>query len=182
MSRQTVLVLTGVASTTAGLVLLGTPASAPAAVPVLPVVGLLGVAALAVGGLAALDRFGDGVGTGDPSSSSATVAVPGDDFDDRLADLSVTDDAGREAVRDRLTAAAAVALAAENGCSRSAARERIDAGEWPDGRDNARVRAFFAGRDPTPAERVTTVLTGEPTIARRARRTATVLAERGDDQ
>jgi len=183
VSRRTALALAGAASTAAGLVLLATPVTAPAGVPVLPTVGLLAVAALAVGGLAALDRVGRDVGTGDPGGSPTAVSVPGDDFDDRLAALSVRDEAGREAVRNRLTAAAAVVAADEAECSRSAARERVAAGEWPDDGDdddddNSRVRAFFAGREPSAAERAATVLTGEPTVARRARRAAAVLAER----
>jgi len=185
VSRRTALALAGVASTAAGLSLLATPVAAPTGVPVLPTVGLLAVAALAVGGLAALDRVGRDVGTGDPGGSPAAVAVPGDAFDDRLAALSVGDEAGREAVRVRLTAAAAVVAADEMDCSRSAARERVAAGEWPedgDGEDSSRVRAFFAGREPSAAERAATVLTGEPTVARRARRAAAVLADREGEQ
>ena len=180
MSRRVALLVTGVAAVTAGLVLLATPATAPAVVPVLPSVGLLGVAALGVAGLAALGRSERVVGTADPGGSAVAVPAPGDGFDDRLDELSVGDEAGREAVRERVLAAAAVVLAAETGCSRSAAKERVAAAEWPAADD--RVRAFFAGREPSAAERAVTVLTGEPTVARRARRAVALLAERGGDQ
>lgn len=174
-----VLALTGAAATATGLAVLLTPLKIPALVPVVPILGVVGVAALAVGGLVAFSRIDADAGHVPAESHREAAAVPGDAFDDELASLSVGgDDADADAVRERVREAAVDVLAETTNVPRSAARERIDAGDWP--ADDCSV-AFFAARPPTRRERLQTVLTGEPTVARRARHAVAVIAERRRD-
>lgn len=175
------LLAVGFTSTGAGLVLLVTPASAPVSVPLLPALGLVALVALAVGGVVALDRSAGGVRVYDLPDPTAGVRVPGDEFDERLDAVSVRTDADeRAAIRDRIETAAVTVLVEREGLTRAAARERLAEGAWT---DEPRARAFFTGRPPSRRERVRTVLTGDPTFVRRARRAVEAIgahAERRD--
>jgi hypothetical protein len=166
----------GVLATAGGLLLLLTPATAPAAVPVLAGLGITGVLGLVAGAVGLLARSATDVRTaGFAESDGCGLSVPGDAFDQRLAELSITaEDAEREVIRDRLLAAAAVTLAEAEQCSREVARARVSAGEWP---ADDRVHAFFTDAPPSLRERVRTVVTGDPTFVRRARHAATVVTD-----
>jgi len=170
------LAVAGSAATATGLALLLTPLETPASVPVVPALGAVGVAALAVGGLVALTRTDADTGTAPAGRDADDAAVPGDAFDEELASITVSgDDADAEAVRERVREAAVDVLAAERDVPRSVARERVDAGGWP---DDERAAAFLAARPPTRRERLRTVIAGEPTVARRARHAIAVVTER----
>lgn len=162
------LLAVGFACTVTGLVLLLTPASAPVSVPLLPALGLVALVALGVGGLVALDRTVGGVRVYDLPDPTAGVRVPGDAFDERLDALSVrTDPSERAAIRDRIEAVAVSVLVEREGGTRATARERLEEGDWP---ADPTARAFFMERRPSVRERVRTVVTGDPTFVRRARR------------
>ncbi|MFB6268883.1 MAG: hypothetical protein ABEH83_03005 [Halobacterium sp.] len=179
---RTLLAGVGAASTASGLLLLATPLSVPLEAPVLPVLGAAAVLAIVVGGLGGLGRSAvrPEDGAFEQSNTSRPGRTPGDGFDERLANLSVRGDgAERDRIEARLVEAAVDVLVEAEGCSRSAARRRVTAGEWP---EDATARAFFAGDPPSVRERARTVLRGDPTFARRARRTADVLAERRGDR
>lgn len=178
MIRRALLV-GGVVSTAAGLVLLLTPVRAPVAVPLLPVLGVLALVALAVGALVALDRTSGGVETAELPDPSAGVRVPGDEFEERLDAVSARPDAtDREELRDRLERVAVTALVESSGSDRATARERLADGTWT---DDPRASAFFVGRPPSLRARLRTVVTGESTFVRRARRVVAVLAAREGD-
>jgi len=172
-----VLLGVGVASTATGLLVLLTPVAAPVSVPVVPALGLVALAALAVGGLVALGRSAEGARTYDLPEPTAGVRAPGDAFDERLAAVSVRDATDRDEIRDRLRSVAVTVLADTTAPDRATARERLDAGTWTDDRQ---ARAFFTDAPPSLRSRVRTILTGEPTVARRARRVVAVLAERAE--
>jgi hypothetical protein len=168
------LLAVGFASTGAGLWLLVTPAGVPVSVPLLPALGLVALVALGVGGLVALDRAAGGVRVYDLSDPAAGVRVPGDAFDDRLDAVSVRTDADdRAAIRGRVETVAVAVLVENEGVTRAVARDRLDEGDWPGDR---RARAFFTERPPSLRERVRTVVTGDPTFVRRARRAIAAVA------
>lgn len=119
---------------------------------------------------------------GYPSMSSPRgVFIPGNAFDEELADLSAapTEAASQQkaVVRDRLRAAAIETLGAHRGLSRADAAAQLDSGTWTDDR---RARAFFATEsgdgDPSRRERLEAVATGEMVFRRRAERAVTELA------
>jgi len=174
------LLAVGFASAGSGLLLLLTPVRAPFGVPILPTLGLLALAALAVGALVALDRSSGGVETAELPDPSAGVAVPGDAFDDRLGSVSARrDEADREAIRERLERVAVTVLADATGSDRPTVRQRLADGTWT---DDPRASAFFTGRPPSLRARLRTVVTGESTFVRRARRVVAVLAARTEGE
>ena len=167
----------GFASVGAGLLVLLTPVAAPVSVPVLPALGLVALAALAVGGLVALGRSAEGARTYDLPDPTAGVRAPGDAFDERLAAVSVRDTADRAEIRDRLRAVAVTVLVDTTAPDRATARERLAEGTWT---DDPQARAFFTDSSPSLRARARTVLTGEPTFVRRARRVVAVVADRAE--
>ncbi|WP_246985937.1 DUF7269 family protein [Halorientalis marina] len=164
----------GFASAGTGLLLLLTPVGAPVSVPVLPALGLVALAVLAVGGVVALGRSAEGARTYDLPDPAAGVRAPGDAFDERLATVSVRDATDRAEIRDRLRTVAAAVLVDTTGCDRATARDRLAEGTWT---DDPMARAFFTESPPSFRARVRTVLTGEPTFVRRARRVVAVIAD-----
>jgi hypothetical protein len=92
------------------------------------------------------------------------LATPGDDVDETLASLSGEDRRGRRAVRERVEAVGAGVLARHRNCSREAARELLEAGEWTDDR---RAAALFTDPTPSLGERVRSLVVGRSTFRRR---------------
>lgn len=179
MIRRALLVV-GFACVGGGLLFLLTPVPAPVTVPIVPALGLVALVALAVGSLVALGRSTDGARTYDLPEPSAGVRVPGDEFDRRLAAASVRADGSDHApLRDRLEPAAVTVLVDTTGCDRATARQRLADGTWT---DDPKARAFFTDAEPSLGARVRTVLTGDPTVVRRARRAVAVLSERTEGE
>lgn len=170
------LLAAGFATTAAGLALVLTPLSAGESTTVLFALSGVAVVALGVGVLTGLERSVTSPADGRlPASAERTGAdAPGDGFDRRLAALSAGDDIEETGVYDRLEAVALAVLTERRDCSRETARALLADGEWT---DDPRASAFFTDERPPATERIRTVLTGEPTAARRARRVVAELAE-----
>jgi hypothetical protein len=182
--KQRVLLALGVATCGLGFVLVLTPVSVSSSVAALFALLLIVAFALGVGALAAIERSvttPDGGEVPDPAARPG-VATPGDEFDAWLSSVSVAGaDRDAAALADRFEALAVPVVARAEDCSTEAARERLADGTWT---DDAAARAFFTGQSPSIFERVRTVLTGEPTAVRRARRVVAALdrqASGGDD-
>ncbi|WP_136717405.1 DUF7269 family protein [Halorientalis salina] len=178
---ERVLLAVGFATTGAGLVLTLTPLSVAGTGWTLFALAGVAVVALAAGTLTGLERSVTSTASGQlPTPDGRTgVRVPGEGFDRQLGDLSVGSGDDLDALRDRLEAVALAVLAEHHDCSRAAARDRLERGDWT---DDPRASAFFAD-DPAPlTERFRTVVTGEPTATRRARRVVDELTALGEDE
>lgn len=109
------------------------------------------VAALALGAflLVLLARAATGVSEATPPAVEGTTpGAPGravDESLDALPPVRMTD--RHRDVHERVRTAAVEAVAEADGCSRSAARERIESGEWT---DDAEAAAFVANDDVDP--------------------------------
>jgi len=162
------LLAVGFGMTGAGLLLVLTPLSVTDSPTALFALAGVSVVALGAGVLTGLERSvtsprGGSLPTTD---NRAGVSTPGEGFDLKLSELSVGDGAGQAVVHERLEAVALATLSEYRDCSRDAARAQLADGEWT---DDPRASAFFTDEPPSAAERFRTVLTGEPTAARRAR-------------
>lgn len=178
---RTVLLAVGTLSTAVGAGLLLVP-SAGGRVGPLVLVGVV-VGTLALAGSAGVSRLSTPRERLDPprSGDETDAAVPGDEFDRRLASLSThssRDADERAAVRERLRTLAIERIVSENECSRAAARERIDDGTWT---DDPVAAALFTGERPSLAAQLRALAGGKSPFGRRAERVVEVLTE-GDDE
>lgn len=109
------------------------------------------------------------------------VPVPsaGDPFDETIGSLRfasrLLDGERREAVRERLRAAAVAAVVVDEGCSREAARRQVDDGRWTDDPDAA---AFLAGQNSSLETWLTALRHAETAPEYRARRTVAAIVDR----
>lgn len=147
------------------LAVTGTALLPPGPVRVLAyAVAVLG--ALAMATLDVLTRATVDVSPATPSGGDHRegLATPGDDVDETLSSLSPEDRRGRLAVRRRVEAVGAGVLARRRNCSREAARELLESGEWTDDR---RAAALFTDPAPSLGERVRSFVAGESAFRRR---------------
>lgn len=139
---------------------------------------LAGLAFLYLGLKTARERYRSEVElaeVGDPETTP-DLPTPGDDFDDRLAEMRGFANYARqhrEEVRERLSAAALDAVQRRRGCSREAAEGVLASGEWT---DDPYAAGFFTGDvEVTGIERVRLALSTEPRFQVRARRAAVAI-------
>ncbi|MFD1586109.1 hypothetical protein ACFR9U_03880 [Halorientalis brevis] len=176
-----VLLAVGISMIGAGLLLTVTPLSVAGSGWTLFVLAAVAVVALGAGVLTGLERSVTSTASGRLPTPDGRpgVRTPGDGFDHQLANLSAGDGADRDALHARLEAVALGVLVERRDWSRDTARARLKEGEWT---DDPQATAFFR-RDPASLrDRVRTVLTGEPTAARRARRVVDELAVIREDE
>lgn len=177
---RAVLLALGTLSTALGVGLLVVPAAGGRVGP-LVLVGVV-VGTLALAGSAGVSRLSTPRERPEPprSGEETDATVPGDAFDRRLASLSTHSDRDadeRAAVRDRLRTLAIDRIVAETGCSRAAARDRIDEGTWTE--DTAAAALFTDERPPLTAQ-LRALAGGKTPFRRRAEQVIAVLTE-GDD-
>lgn len=183
--KRPLLLAAGVALTVAGIALAVSGQAVPVGNPILLTGALVVVAlsAAAVGGLGGIERIASPpTRTTLPDTGTRSPApTPGARFDERLADLRSSDADAVAAVRERVRTAAIDALARKEGCSRSVAADRIDAGTWS---EDERAVAFLRGDSPavSVAERARAFAVGEPLAARHARHTVAELRRLADDE
>lgn len=83
----------------------------------------------------------------DPPETATATPVVGNDFKNRIETARSATTAGRDdSVRSRLRSLAIETLVTVDGCSREAARERVDEGSWT---DDAVAAAYLADREAT---------------------------------
>ena len=177
MNGRTVLGVVGVSLVLVALAGGGVPVSALVSAlgnDYFLVAGLACVAVLASAPVIASGRSRNLVQAELPSPEGPTTApTAGSSFDDLLADrtlaVPVLGRAKRRAVQERLRTAAVEAVMHRESCSREAARERVERGEWTD--DDA-AAAFLAGETGALAAFRT---------RRDARRAAEAVVEYADD-
>lgn len=112
----------------------------------------------------------------DPPETSTSTPVVGSDFERRLETAKSA--AGRDdSVRSRLRSLAVETLVTVDGCSREAARERVDEGSWT---DDAVAAAYLADREATLPfwRRLLAWLRPAATRTRRIERAADAVATR----
>lgn len=139
------------------------------------VLGVLGL-------LAAITVFVSGRGATMSQTEMPTVERPvpvptaGEPFDETIGSwrfaTRLFGGGTAEDVRDRLRVAAVAAIAAEEGLSRPAARERVESGTWT---DDAAAAAFLAGRYTPLGTWLRALASGETGPEYRARRTVAAI-------
>lgn len=150
------------------------------------VAAVLGALAILVGGVVFLSGRGAVMHQTEMPTVERPIPVPsaGEEFEEtiggwRFATRIFGGDTA-EAVRERLREAAVTTLSAETGCSRSAARERVEDGTWTD--DQAAAE-FLAGQYTPLGTWLRALTQGETGPEYRARRTVdAIVALRSDDE
>lgn len=187
MKRGLAVVGTGIAA--GGLAIVANPGfaggvtMAEVAVPLIGVVALMQATRMVI---ARANAEREQAETGEVERRTVSPA-PGDDLDEIIAHLTVlrSAKADRQQIRERLQTAAITLIRQREHCSEAAARERIESGAWT---DDPLAAAFLADEgvvQPPLSETVRNVVTGEPLIRERARRTVdelTRLAYMVDDR
>lgn len=178
MKRGLAVVGTGIAAM--GLAIVVNPAFAGAVTMQEVAVPLIGALALMQSMRMALARRnaeGERYETGEVERRTLSPA-PGDEVDEMIDRLTVlrSSKRDREQIRDRLRTAATTLIRQREHCSTEAARERVESGDWTDDRLAAVFLAEGTVGQPPLSETVRNVVSGEPLIRERARRTVDELA------
>lgn len=181
---RSVLLAAGIASILSGSALLLTPLSAPVPLPLIPTLGGIALLGLLVGAYGLLERTrrSPTTATLPNRSERATVDAPGDAFDRALEAASPRDGSeDRAAIRNRLETAAVAVLADADGCSREAARRRLERGDWTDDESAAAVFADDVRPSASVRERLRRLVVGESAFEQRVGRAIDALADRRDE-
>lgn len=175
MNRRVALLAAGTAAAAIGLALAFVPSLAAGLTLTEDVTLFVALAAVAAGlyrGRTFLRGEADEYRPPSPERGRP-VAVPGDEFDDTLAQVPRTRVAGDQrwlVVRDRLREAAVDALTQYRGAAPDEAEAMLDAGEWTDDRLAAEFFATPDGTGRSLRESVVTSLGGGSPFRRRAER------------
>jgi len=170
------LLAVGSVSTVAGMTLLFRPVLGGGQFVLVVVVIVLLVAA----GTVSVSRLSTPRQRPEPprTGEESETRVPGDAFDRQLDSLSAHSARGadeRAAVREQLRELAVDRVVAETGCSRTTARERLDAGTWT---DDPVAAALFTGESPSTRAYLRALLGGQSAFERRVERVIDILSER----
>nr|WP_254283158.1 hypothetical protein [Halomicroarcula limicola] len=153
------------------MVAVGEPALPSGTISDLPLIAV-SVVAGAVAVLAFLVRSLDGErGPRLPDTDSRHAAVPGDDLDAAMAAGK-----GRDAIRERVTAAG-VAVLEREGLSRDDARAALESGSWTEDGD---ARSLFDGTPISALARLSGWLTGSRPFRRRVAHATAELLRRDE--
>lgn len=145
------------------------------------IVAALGVLAVLVAGFVLFSGRGAAMSQTEMPTVERPVPVPsaGEPFDEVIGGwryvAPVVGRSTREAVRERLTAAAVAAVAVDEGCGRRTARRRVEDGNWT---DDAVATRFLAGDRTSLGAWATGISAGETGPEYRARRTVEAILDR----
>jgi uncharacterized protein (DUF58 family) len=179
MSRKVGL-LVGLAVIAVGFVFLAVPGVIPRLPMQYAFVALIGLLALVQGGWLVRLRWRSETSDHAPPDFEVpqSVPVPGTDLDQMLYELTHLRQGTieyRENIRERLVEAAIDTVRQLENCSRDAAVERLQDGDWT---DDPVVEAFFAGRAPSPSlrERIENYLDDRSAYERQVSRSVDAIA------
>lgn len=183
-ASRSLFILLGAVAATVGIAAAFIPGLIDISNPTSIIVTVLGVVALVQAVSAATDRFNsqDEAATTRAVEHRDPATIPGADFDEEFGSLGamgrMRGARRRDAVRDRLEAAAVAVLTRYGGLTEDEARAQLRAGTWT---DDVHAAAFFAAdMDDTGFVRefFSSSLTAESTFQRRARHVIDALNRR----